>query len=145
MAVWVVAEAAQLALASDVMLAASAGTVFSGHAFGAVAHRKAAQPGLTWGRAVVAVAHESRPSPRQLLLRERIMGTMTSAQKNDWMACVTKCARELGAVRADPPSKRLRIRTRGDLAQAEEGLCDGQLKGLCPGPTGRLCAVPDGV
>lgn len=66
MAVWVVAEAAQLALASDVMLAASAGTVFSGHAFGAVAHRKAAQPGLTWGRAVVAVAHESRPSPRQL-------------------------------------------------------------------------------
>ena len=74
-----------------------------------------------------------------------VMGTMTSAQKNDWMACVTKCARELGAVRADPPSKRLRIRTRGDLAQAEEGLCDGQLKGLCPGPTGRLCAVPDGV
>lgn len=80
MAVWVVAEAAQLALASDVMLAASAGTVFSGHAFGAVAHRKAAQPGLTWGRAVVAVAHESRPSPRQLPLRERIAWHLTATE-----------------------------------------------------------------
>jgi hypothetical protein len=69
MSVWVVAEAAQLVLASDLMLAASAGTVVGGHAVGSVAHRKAAHPGLPWRNAVVASAHDRRPLVPVLAVR----------------------------------------------------------------------------
>lgn len=72
MSVWVVAEATQLALASDVMLATSAGTVLSGYAVGAVAHRRTAQPGLSWRQAVVAAAHDAqRGMPTASLLQGR--------------------------------------------------------------------------
>ncbi|MDD2818138.1 MAG: methyltransferase [Candidatus Nanopelagicales bacterium] len=61
----VLSEAAQLALASDVMLAAAAATVVTGDVFGAVIHRRAIQPWVSWKQSVVASAHQSaRPLSR---------------------------------------------------------------------------------
>lgn len=60
MGAWLLAEAAELAISSDVMLAAGSAAVVGGQAAGAVVHRHGFYPHAGWGHSLVSAAHDAR-------------------------------------------------------------------------------------
>jgi len=59
MGAWLLAEAAQLAISSDVMLAAGSAAVVGGQAAGAVVHRHGVYPHAGWSNSLVSAAHDA--------------------------------------------------------------------------------------
>jgi hypothetical protein len=80
---WTVADAALLALRSDVMLAVAAAAVIGAQATGAAVRSRAIQPALDWRAAFVAAAHDETPGVKAPLRRGDWFTAIDTSVAND--------------------------------------------------------------